>query len=213
MWRLLFTLFLIFAHTSPVNRNSTIMIRLENFEASDFKQLIKWIDTDELLTNWAGSLFSFPLSQESLDWYIEDTNNHDLSDAFVYKAVDDKTGESVGHISLGAISRKNRSGRISRVLVGNTAARGQGICQKMIKEVLRIGFEQLKLHRISLGVYDYNKSAVKCYEKAGFKIEGTARDVLWYKNSFWSLIEMSILEDEWRELKPIHRVSHHTPNT
>lgn len=186
------------------------MIRLENFEAGDFKQLIEWIDTDELLTNWAGSLFSFPLSEESLNWYIEDTNDLAVSDAFVYKAVDEKTGESIGHISLGALSRKNRSGRISRVLVGNTAARGRGICQKMIMAILEIGFDQLKLHRISLGVYDYNKSAIKCYEKAGFKIEGTSREVLWYKNSFWSLIEMSILENEWRGLNASHNHPHHT---
>lgn len=177
------------------------MIRLEDFGPQNFKQLIAWIDNEELMTNWAGSLFRFPLTDESLAWYIEETNNLETSDALVYKAVDEKTGETVGHISLGAISRKNRSGRISRVLVGQTAARGKGICQTMIKAVLKIGFEDLKLHRISLGVYDYNKSAINCYQKAGFKIEGISRDVLWYNNSFWSLIEMSILEDEWRQIQ------------
>lgn len=167
--------------------------------------MIQWIDTDELLTNWAGSLFSFPLTEESLRWYIDDTNDLQHSDALVYKAVDSKTGEIVGHISLGAISRKNRSARISRVLVGSPLARGRGICQQMIKAILKIGFEDMKLHRIGLGVYDYNKSALQCYEKAGFRIEGTSRDVLWYKEGFWSLIEMSILEDEWATLQ-------HEPN-
>jgi RimJ/RimL family protein N-acetyltransferase len=178
-----------------------IMIKLETFKKEDFNQLIDWVNNEHLLTNWAGSLFSYPLSRDSLDWYIEDTNEGLESDAFVYKAVDTETGTTLGHVSLGSISRKNRSARISRVLVGNNAERGKGVCQQMINAVLRFGFENLELHRISLGVYDFNTSAIKCYEKCGFVSEGVQRDVLQYKpNEWWSLVEMSILETEWRKL-------------
>jgi RimJ/RimL family protein N-acetyltransferase len=176
-------------------------IELAYFTPADFQQLINWVDSDQLLTNWAGSLFSFPLDEEKLGWYIKDTNDPETSDALVYKAVDRASGQTVGHISLGSISRKNRSARISRVLVGNTCERGKGVCQSMIQSVLRIGFEDLQLHRISLGVYDFNTSAIRCYEKCGFRTEGITRDVLLYGEEFWSLVEMSILEDEWRNLQ------------
>lgn len=176
------------------------MIRLEYFTKEDFAQLIGWIHTEELLTNWSGSLFRFPLTEESLDWYIEDTNDLLHSDALVYKAIETDTGEVVGHISLGGISRKNRSARISRVLVGDNAQKGRGICTLMIKAVLEIGFNELKLHRISLGVYDFNHSAIRCYEKAGFVKEGVQRDILLHKNEYWSLLEMSMLEEEWRKM-------------
>jgi len=146
--------------------------------------------------NWSGALFSFPLTQKSLDWYIEDVNDTAHSDAFVYKVIETTTGVVVGHISLGGISRKNRSGRISRVLVA-PAYQGKGYCCEMVKAILKIGFEELQLHRISLGVYDINQSAIRCYQKAGFAIEGTSRDCLLFKGSWWSLMEMSILEDEW----------------
>lgn len=176
------------------------MIKLEYFSKEDFPLLIEWINSEHLMTNWAGSLFKYPLTESSLDWYIEDTNNIDSSDAFIYKAVSIETGQTVGHISLGSISPRNRSGRISRVLVGNTSERGKGICTGMISEVLRIGFEDMKLHRISLGVYDFNRAAIRCYEKCGFKKEGLMRDILKYEDDkYWSLLEMSILEDEWRE--------------
>jgi RimJ/RimL family protein N-acetyltransferase len=178
------------------------MIRLENFTEDDFQQLIEWVNTDHLMTNWAGSLFSFPLTNESLQWYIQETNDHGKSDALVYKAVDTTMGATVGHISLGSISRKNRSARISRVLVGNTAQRGKGICCKMINSILKIAFEELKLHRVGLGVYDFNKSAIGCYKKTGFSTEGIMRDILLYENEYWSLVEMSILEDEWFTLHP-----------
>lgn len=176
------------------------MIKLEKFTSEDFDQLIEWIDSERLLINWAGALFNYPLTKSSMEWYIEDTNDLKKSEAFVYKAVDAE-GNMVGHVSLGGLSRKNRSARISRVLVGNTDHRGKGVCRQMINGVLKIGFENLELHRISLGVYDFNVSAIRCYEKCGFVREGVQRDVLRYKgNEYWSLLEMSILEDEWRKL-------------
>ncbi len=176
------------------------MIILETFEHSDFQQLIHWIDTEELLIKWSGSLFSFPLTNKSMAWYIEGSNMVNTSDAFIYKAVDTETGDTVGHISLGGLSWKNRSARISRVLVGKNADHSKGICQQMTKAALKIGFEELGLHRISLGVYENNKAALNCYLKSGFKIEGVSRDILWFKDEFLSLIEMGILEDEWKAL-------------
>ncbi|RYY90651.1 MAG: N-acetyltransferase [Chitinophagaceae bacterium] len=174
------------------------MIRLEYFTEEDFDQLIAWINDEHLLTNWSGSLFRFPLTRDSLDWYIRDTNDLKESDALVYKVVDTVSQKTVGHVSLGSISRKNRSGRISRVLVGDPHQKGRGLCTAMITALLRIGFEELQLHRISLGVYDFNHGAIRCYEKCGFVREGVQRDVMRYEDHYWSLLEMSILEDEWR---------------
>jgi len=177
------------------------MIKLEFFTKDDFEQLIQWIDTESLLISWSGSLFSFPLTQSSMEWYLGDTNNLNTSNALVYKAVETETGETIGHISLGGISRKNKSARISRVLIGNAANKGKGYCKQMITEVLKVGFDEMQLHRISLGVYDYNTAALKCYQAAGFSIEGTMRDVLLHDGKWWSLIEMGILENEWHQKK------------
>ena len=174
------------------------MIRLEYFTRNDFEQLIKWIDNEEILMNWAGGLFSFPLKPKSLEWYIEGVNNMDTSEAFVYKAIEEETGNIVGHISLGGISKKNKAGRITRVLV-DPGQQGKGYCRQMVSAILKIGFNDLKLHRIALGVYDFNKAAISCYKKAGLVIEGTNRDCLLFKGQWWSLTEMSILEAEWRD--------------
>jgi len=171
------------------------MIRLEYFKQSDFSQLIEWINTEELMMNWSGRMFNFPLTKDSLAWYIDDTNDLKKSDAFIYKAIDEDN-HVVGHISLGGISQTNKNARISRVFVSKEG-RGKAACQQMVKAVLKIGFEELKLHRIGLGVYDTNKAATKCYEKAGLKIEGVTRDSILYNGNYWSMIEMSMLEEEW----------------
>lgn len=173
------------------------MIQLEPFTAEDFSLLQSWISDETILTNWAGSLFSFPLTTESLQWYISDTNVAGSSDAFVYKAVEITTGEVVGHISLGGISWKNKSARISRVFISPLHC-NKGYCKQMVKAVLQVGFNQLLLHRIGLGVYTHNKAAINCYTAIGMHIEGVQKDILFYNNEYWSMVEMAMLENDWQ---------------
>jgi RimJ/RimL family protein N-acetyltransferase len=174
------------------------MIKLEYFTKNDFQSLIDWIQDEELLLNWAGTQFRFPLNAEKLEWYIQDANDLNKSDKLIYKGVDTESGETVGHISLSVINRRNRSARITRVLVGQSTERGKGIGEQMMKALMKIGFEDLNLHRMSLGVYDYNEPAIKCYKKCGFNTDGVLRDIQRHGDEYWSLMEMSILENEWR---------------
>jgi RimJ/RimL family protein N-acetyltransferase len=173
------------------------MIKLEPFQESDIDDLISWVDNEELLFNGAGSLFNFPLKKESMMWYVKGSNIVGESDAFIFKVVDVATGRSVGHISLGSVSRKNNSARITRVLIGNKEFAGRGYCKLMIEAAADFGFNELNLHRISLGVYLQNKSAINCYEKAGFLCEGIQREIFLYENSYWSMMEMSMLRRDW----------------
>ena len=176
------------------------MIVLEPFTEADFPQLIEWVTDERLLKEWSGSMFAFPLTAAGLAWYIQGSNEMPDPDVLIYKGVDSKTGTTVGHISLGGISQRDRAGRVTRVLVGNTSERRRGICQGMVRALLRIGFEDLGLHRISLGVYDFNHAALQCYLKCGFRQEGVLRDVVRHGDGYWTLIEMGILEDEWRAM-------------
>lgn len=179
------------------------MIKLEYFTADDFQVLIDWISDDHLLMNWAGSHFRFPLTPDKLNWYIRDANDIAESGTLIYKAIDTETGKTVGHISLTAVNRENRSARITRVLVGDTTQRGKGIGEKITRAVMQIGFADLDLHRMSLGVYDVNESGLRCYKKCGFRVDGVLRDISRHGDDYWSITEMSILEDEWRAMQAV----------
>ncbi len=74
--------------------------------------------------------------------------------------IDQETKKVIGHISLGKIDRINKSARIGKVLVGDTSMRGKSIGKKMMEAVLNVAFVQLKLHRVSLGVFDFNSAAI-----------------------------------------------------
>jgi RimJ/RimL family protein N-acetyltransferase len=174
------------------------MVELKFFERSHFKQIINWIDSPEFLLQWGGPNFSFPLNEQQLEDYLKDANK-DNSNALVYSVIHKETGNVIGHISLGNIDRRNKSARVGKVLVGDKNVRGKGIGQLMMVEILKIAFDELKLHRVSLGVFDFNVAAIACYEKAGFIKEGLIRDSRKIGDEYWSLWEMSILENEWLE--------------
>ncbi|MDX8046295.1 GNAT family protein [Gracilibacillus sp. S3-1-1] len=175
------------------------MIKLRFFERSDFQQLINWIETPEFLLQWGGPNFSFPLTEQQLENYLKDANT-DNSPVLVYSVIEEETGYIIGHISLGNIDKNNKSARIGKVLVGDKNVRGKGIGLRMMKEILKVSFDELNLHRVSLGVFDFNASAIACYEKAGFLKEGLLRDSRKIGDEYWSLWEMSILENEWKEI-------------
>jgi hypothetical protein len=50
-------------------------------------------------------------------------------------------------------------------------------------------------------VFAFNERAIRAYRKAGFTIEGRAREAIWRDGQFWDELAMSVLEDEWRELR------------
>lgn len=181
-----------------------LMLELKYFERTDFKQLIDWIDSPRLLLQWGGAAFSYPLTEKQLENYLKNANTHG-SDTLIYKVVMIETGEVIGHVSLGRIDRVNESARIGKVLIGNQSARGKGIGQQLIKKVLNVAFGELHLHRVSLGVFDFNLPAIACYEKVGFVKEGLLRESRKFNDEYWNLWEMSILEHEWLGFKDYYK--------
>jgi len=51
-----------------------IMIKLEQFDETDFDRLISWVDSEEFMLQFAGPIFTFPLTIDQLESYISDKN-------------------------------------------------------------------------------------------------------------------------------------------
>lgn len=171
-------------------------VELRPFERNDFARLIGWIKSPDFLLQWAGANFNYPLDEAQLERYIQGSEGEQPIRR-IFKAVDINTKAVVGHIELNNIDLRNKSAKVCRVLVGEPSLRGRGIGTQMIRKLLDIGFHQLSLHRIDLVVFDFNKAAIRCYEKLGFVKEGHLREVRRIGGEYWSLYQMSILEHEW----------------
>jgi RimJ/RimL family protein N-acetyltransferase len=53
---------------------------------------------------------------------------------------------------------------------------GKGIMTKVVKSLARHAFNDLKKERVYANVYDYNPASRRVLEKAGFQLEGKARN-------------------------------------
>jgi RimJ/RimL family protein N-acetyltransferase len=173
------------------------MITLRPFTRSDFDRLIGWVTSPQFLLQWAGPLFTYPLDAAQLEGYLRDAEGGQPTKR-IFAAEEAETGAVVGHIELAKIDRRNRSATLSRVLVGESARRGKGVGLEMVRRALEVGLGELGLHRIDLVVFDFNTAAIACYEKAGFVTEGRLRDARRLGDEYWTLVQMSILEEEWR---------------
>ena len=172
-------------------------IKLQPFTEADIDRLIDWVPSEEFLLQWGGLELKFPLDRDQLREHLAKATLEN-PDRFIYKAMDAKTGEVVGHGEILAIDRQNRSATIGRILVGPPEMRGRGVGQQIVGELLGIAFRELSLHRVVLRVLDFNKGAIRCYENVGFRQEGLLRDIYKLGDEYWSLCVMSILEEEWR---------------
>jgi len=85
--------------------------------------------------------------------------------------------------------------------IGEREFWGKGYGTDMMQLCLQYAFTELNMHRVSLGVHDYNPRALRAYEKAGFQMEGYTRmDILREDKrtgGFW----MGILRDEWLAIR------------
>lgn len=170
------------------------MIKLEQFAEADFERLIAWVDNERLMYQFAGPIFTFPLTHAQLKAYTANDNRQ------VFKVIESSTGRVIGHAEINSIDFVNKSARLCRILIADSEDRSKGYGSAIIKTFLNIGFEKLKLHRIDLGVFEFNKSAIKCYQRCGFTKEGLLRDAFVIENEFYSVYNMSILSSEWNKL-------------
>lgn len=89
-----------------------------------------------------------------------------------YWAVEVK-GQYAGSIGLHLNKEENHIGEI-----GYWLARlfwGKGLMTKSVKIISRFGFNQLKLKRLEITVYPWNKASMRVAEKNGFQLEGILR--------------------------------------
>ena len=74
---------------------------------------------------------------------------------------------------------------------------GKGFGSDAMRLMLRYGFTELNLHRVSLNVYAYNLRGIRSYEKCGFKHEGRIREFVLRDGQRSDMLHMGILRSEW----------------
>ena len=87
-----------------------------------------------------------------------------------------KDGElPIGSVYLRDIDRHNEKAEFG-IFIGEDIQRGKGYGTEAARLMCQYGFEKLGLHKIMLRVFSFNKTAIKTYERVGFKQEALLKE-------------------------------------
>ena len=102
----------------------------------------------------------------------------------------------VGYTFLDQIDWGHRHASETGVLVGDPRLWDKGLGRAAFGRLLMHAFDDLSIHRASLGVLEENVRAVKSYEALGFHKEGLRREALLLDTGWVDTIMMGLLAPE-----------------
>jgi RimJ/RimL family protein N-acetyltransferase len=102
----------------------------------------------------------------------------------------------IGEFMLRLTSEANRQGEIGWTIHPDVA--GRGYATEGAREMLRLGFEDLGLHRIVADADPRNGASLRIMQKLGMRLEAEHRDTLLVKGEWVGATIYAMLEDEWR---------------
>ncbi len=168
-------------------------VKLRPLERKDLDNMMAWVNDPEVIKNFAR--FSGEITREEEAGYLERMLASETDRVF---AIENEEGDYLGNIGLHQIYWPARNARLG-VILGNKAQQGKGYGQAAINEILRIAFNEHKLHKVWLMTFKENEKAQHVYRKCGFKVEGLLREEYILKERYHDMVRMSILEQEYQE--------------
>ncbi len=105
-------------------------------------------------------------------------------------------GRFVGEVVLRWLSEESRQGEVGWSV--HPDAQGRGYATEAADAMLRLGFEELGLHRIIAECDPRNDASIRVMEKLGMRREALHLDAMFLKGEWVGSYVAAILEDEWR---------------
>ena len=166
-------------------------IYLSPMNPDDVEKYTEWINDLEVTVNLCLShkVINTLTEREALERLSKEGHNFAIVDA-------DKN-ELIGNCGLMTVDNIQRKAELG-IFIGNKEYWGKGYGQEAIELLLNFGFNILNLNNIMLKVYGFNKRAIKCYEKCGFKLIGMRRESIIYGDKKYGEYYMDILASEFK---------------
>ena len=165
--------------------NPSFSLRLRPIQETDTENIIRWRNSD--------TIRSFFIFRESLTYELHQQWLREI--VYTGKAIQyiiEDHGIPIGTIYVKDIDTKNESGEFG-IYIGELSHISKGIGTNATELLITYCFE-LGFHRIYLRVLSDNERAKKCYLKAGFVEEGTAKDMIFADGKRFDVVFMSIIK-------------------
>ncbi len=180
-----------------IYRGALVRLTVESPEDMS-KMFVRW-DRDTETHRLANTNPAQLWSEKFIKEYIEKNQIYNSPQAFrfwIRTLVEDKL---IGNVSLWVNSWTHSEAWVG-ITIGEREYWSKGYGTDAMRLAVRYGFVEINLRRISLGLNSYNQRALKSYEKAGFKMEGTLRGEGLRDGQRYDGYYMGILREEWLAL-------------
>lgn len=173
-------------------------VMLREYQAEDITPMRGWVNDPEAI-RYLSTRFWAPQTmvdtQEFLSRMLQSSHN---AYNFVIAAKED--GRYIGQLDMFRVDWKLRQGEIGMV-IGSEKDRGRGYGTEALGLLSSFAFQTLGLERIELEVHMENAAAIRCYEKAGFVLEGVKRHAYYNDGRFTDLGLMSLIRPDWQSAR------------
>lgn len=164
-------------------------LKLRELELKDSIGMLEWMSDSSI-----NELMHFKkngISKEQIEKFILSAQDVEKN---LHLAIVDSNDEYLGTVSLKNIDHINQNAEFAIAI--RTCAMGKGISKFAVSEILKIAFEQLKLHKVYFYVRSDNLRAIKFYEKSKFYREGIFKEHDFDGEKYHDLIWYRILDSE-----------------
>jgi RimJ/RimL family protein N-acetyltransferase len=168
----------------------------------DVEKYTEWVNDMEtgLYVLYGSNVIDTNKETEILSYLIK----HNVIMAIIEK----ETNKPVGFCGLHDRNEIHRTTTFG-ISIGDKSYWGQGIGTEATMLLLDYAFNMLNLNSVLLEVIDYNKRAIKCYEKCGFTFIGKKRQAIFIAGVFHDTLLYDILASDFTSLyiKPLYEKS------
>lgn len=156
------------------------------FGKNDYKYIAKWVNDERIHRLWCGDLLTYPISEESLAGLLEKNAGEWGGHGFI---VTEDDGTPIGFFCY-SVNASANSGFMSFVVL-DPGLRGKGWGTRMMKLALKYAFDITGVDSVGINVFDVNQGARRCYEKAGFVLQGVTEAAYRHGDEEWGRCRMA----------------------
>jgi RimJ/RimL family protein N-acetyltransferase len=165
-------------------------VNLRPMRKEDIGHAVKYQSDEEVTDNYYMGLNLSPTKDMWEKWY---GNISEDQEGFSF-AIENKDGLYLGSCHTMWLNWKNRTTYFA-AYIGNSDYRSKGYGTEALKLFLNYLFNELGLRKVKLNVFCFNKRAIRCYEKCGFKVDGINRKELYRNGEYHDNLAMSITKE------------------
>ncbi len=174
---------------------TTDRLILRDFVAHDWKAVLAYQQNPLYLRYYEWTERTPEAVRAFVQMFI-DHQNQDPRIKFQFAVTLKSTGQLIGNCGVRRESAEACEGDMGYEL--DPDHWGKGYATEAARAVVKFGFTQIGLHRLSAYCVADNIGSAHVLEKLGMRLEGHLREDRYYKNRWWDTLIYAILYAEWR---------------